>query len=245
MDRVRLQFGQFGVGGDYGSNFTNAGTAPAHSEPQANTFQQHANNFASTIYGSQPSHHAAQTGKLSRTRSTVRPDPSFAGDGSTWQMLVCESAELPSGACCQHQCMRATAVCSCRCLHEARFIVLHCGAGQQQQPQQQGDQLGSSLQAGQGASDPFKSGDLSSTGQQQVCGSSSTRCLSIFRSWSKRCLIKAYETVLPQPPLYHACRRRRTTTRRRRSRASSSPAASSSRARCSSSSRRASSSGPT
>lgn len=97
---MRLQFGQFGVGGDYGASFTTAGAAPSHSEPQAHAFQQQANNFVSTSYGSQPSHHAAQTG--------------------------------------------------------------------QQPQQQQGDQLGSSLQAGQGASDPFKSGDLSSAGQQQA-----------------------------------------------------------------------------
>ncbi len=38
------------------------------------------------------------------------------------------------------------------------------GAGQQQHT----DQMGSSLQSGQGASDPFKGGELSSAGQQQV-----------------------------------------------------------------------------
>lgn len=53
---MRLQFGQFGVGGDYGSSFNNnAASAPQHIEPQATAFQQQATNFASTSYGSQPS----------------------------------------------------------------------------------------------------------------------------------------------------------------------------------------------
>lgn len=57
VDRVRLQFGQFGVGGEYGSGFQNSAPAPQHSEPQGPSFQQQATNFASTSYGSQPSNH--------------------------------------------------------------------------------------------------------------------------------------------------------------------------------------------
>lgn len=57
VDRVRLQFGQFGVGGDYNSSFSNLAPAPQHSEPQSTSFQQQATNFASTSYGSQPANH--------------------------------------------------------------------------------------------------------------------------------------------------------------------------------------------
>lgn len=58
VDRVRLQFGQFGVGGEYGSGFSSAAAMPQqYSESQGPSFQQQATNFASTSYGSQPSSH--------------------------------------------------------------------------------------------------------------------------------------------------------------------------------------------
>jgi hypothetical protein len=90
VDRVRLQFGQFGVGGEYGSGFSNAAAMPQqNSESQGPSFQQQATNFASTSYGSQPSSH---TGHLRQDDQLSSSLTSNQGVAHPFQ----KSADAPS-----------------------------------------------------------------------------------------------------------------------------------------------------